>query len=211
MVVFAVQSVIKDPPFTRLDLLTCRNLLIYLEPELQDRLMPILPLRAAAGRGAVPVAVREHRQPQRPVRAPAPQVEVLPRPPGAPRHRAAGGARQPWRLDRPTGSAAGSPRRAQAAAKPLVADLARRSLLQAFARPRCSPTCRAMSCMCTATPAATCGPRPGQPTHNVVDMARDGPGSSTCAKPCTARPELNQPTLDQPVTVLDESSTLAAR
>jgi len=40
MVVFATQSVIKDPPFTRLDLLVCRNVLIYLEPELQDRLIP---------------------------------------------------------------------------------------------------------------------------------------------------------------------------
>jgi two-component system CheB/CheR fusion protein len=40
MVVFAVQSVIKDPPFTKLDMLSCRNLLIYLEPELQDRLIP---------------------------------------------------------------------------------------------------------------------------------------------------------------------------
>jgi two-component system CheB/CheR fusion protein len=39
MVVFAIQNVIKDPPFTKLDLLSCRNLLIYLEPELQDRLM----------------------------------------------------------------------------------------------------------------------------------------------------------------------------
>ncbi|MDP1612536.1 MAG: chemotaxis protein CheB [Sulfuritalea sp.] len=39
-VVFAVQSVIKDPPFTRLDLLSCRNLLIYLEAEQQARLIP---------------------------------------------------------------------------------------------------------------------------------------------------------------------------
>ncbi|MEI6434434.1 MAG: chemotaxis protein CheB [Bacteroidota bacterium] len=39
MVVFATQNVIKDPPFTKLDLLTCRNLLIYLEPELQKKLM----------------------------------------------------------------------------------------------------------------------------------------------------------------------------
>lgn len=40
MVVFAIQSVIKDPPFTKLDLLCCRNLMIYLEPELQNRLIP---------------------------------------------------------------------------------------------------------------------------------------------------------------------------
>ena len=38
-VVFAVQNVIKDPPFTKLDVLSCRNLMIYLEPELQTRLI----------------------------------------------------------------------------------------------------------------------------------------------------------------------------
>jgi len=41
MVIFAVQDVVKDPPFTRLDLLSCRNLLIYFEPELQNRLIPV--------------------------------------------------------------------------------------------------------------------------------------------------------------------------
>lgn len=38
-VIFAPQSVTKDPPFTRLDLVCCRNLLIYLEPELQRRII----------------------------------------------------------------------------------------------------------------------------------------------------------------------------
>lgn len=41
MVVFALQSIVKDPPFTKLDLLCCRNLLIYLGPELQKRLISI--------------------------------------------------------------------------------------------------------------------------------------------------------------------------
>lgn len=40
-IVFAEQDVIKDPPFTKLDLLCCRNLLIYLNSELQQRLLPI--------------------------------------------------------------------------------------------------------------------------------------------------------------------------
>jgi two-component system CheB/CheR fusion protein len=40
MIVFAVQNVIKDPPFTKLDLLSCRNLMIYLEPVLQNKLIP---------------------------------------------------------------------------------------------------------------------------------------------------------------------------
>jgi two-component system CheB/CheR fusion protein len=39
MVVFATQNVIKDPPFTKLDLVSCRNLMIYLEPDLQNRLL----------------------------------------------------------------------------------------------------------------------------------------------------------------------------
>jgi len=42
MVVFARQNVISDPPFSRLDLISCRNLLIYLEPVLQKHVLPIL-------------------------------------------------------------------------------------------------------------------------------------------------------------------------
>ncbi|MCW8932912.1 MAG: PAS domain-containing protein [Gammaproteobacteria bacterium] len=41
MVIFAPQNVIKDPPFTKLDLLCCRNLLIYFGAELQKKLLPI--------------------------------------------------------------------------------------------------------------------------------------------------------------------------
>ncbi len=41
MVVFAVQNLIMDPPFTKLDILSCRNLLIYLAPELQKKLIPM--------------------------------------------------------------------------------------------------------------------------------------------------------------------------
>lgn len=41
MVIFAQQNMIKDPPFTKIDLLTCRNLLIYLTPELQKKLIPL--------------------------------------------------------------------------------------------------------------------------------------------------------------------------
>ena len=41
MVIFAPQNIIMDPPFTKLDLLSCRNLLIYLTPELQKKLLPL--------------------------------------------------------------------------------------------------------------------------------------------------------------------------
>ena len=41
MVIFAQQNLIMDPPFTRLDIISCRNLLIYLESALQRRLIPL--------------------------------------------------------------------------------------------------------------------------------------------------------------------------
>jgi two-component system CheB/CheR fusion protein len=41
MVLFARQNLLSDPPFSRLDLISCRNLLIYLEPDLQHRLVPL--------------------------------------------------------------------------------------------------------------------------------------------------------------------------
>ena len=41
MVVFARQNLISDPPFSRMDLISCRNLLIYLEPSLQKKLFPV--------------------------------------------------------------------------------------------------------------------------------------------------------------------------
>src|SRR5579872_254034 len=42
MCVFARQNIAKDPPFSNLDLITCRNVLIYLAPELQKRVIPTL-------------------------------------------------------------------------------------------------------------------------------------------------------------------------
>ena len=42
MCVFARHNLIHDPPFSRLDLISCRNLLIYLEPELQKRVIPLM-------------------------------------------------------------------------------------------------------------------------------------------------------------------------
>jgi len=41
MCVFAKQDVTADPPFSKLDLIICRNLLIYLGPALQKKLLPI--------------------------------------------------------------------------------------------------------------------------------------------------------------------------
>jgi len=49
MVMFARHDVINDPPFTRLDLLLCRNVLIYFNAALQRRLIPLFHFSLRAG------------------------------------------------------------------------------------------------------------------------------------------------------------------
>lgn len=41
LLVFAPQNLLKDPPFSKVDLISCRNLLIYLGTELQQKIMPL--------------------------------------------------------------------------------------------------------------------------------------------------------------------------
>lgn len=41
MLIFSEHNLIKDPPFSKLDLISCRNLLIYLSSDLQKRLIPL--------------------------------------------------------------------------------------------------------------------------------------------------------------------------
>ena len=42
MCIFSAHSLIRDPPFSRLDLISCRNLMIYLKPGLQAQIIPLL-------------------------------------------------------------------------------------------------------------------------------------------------------------------------
>ncbi|MBI5446656.1 MAG: chemotaxis protein CheB, partial [Deltaproteobacteria bacterium] len=41
MIVFATHNLIQSPPFSRLDLILCRNVLIYLNPEIQKKILPL--------------------------------------------------------------------------------------------------------------------------------------------------------------------------
>jgi two-component system, chemotaxis family, CheB/CheR fusion protein len=49
MVIFARHNIVADPPFTRTDLATCRNALIYLQPGAQERTMRRLQYSLGAG------------------------------------------------------------------------------------------------------------------------------------------------------------------
>ena len=67
LVVFAMQDVIKDPPFSHLDLICCRNLLIYMDGDLQKKPDAALPLRARRRRLPAARLVRDARR--RPARS----------------------------------------------------------------------------------------------------------------------------------------------
>jgi two-component system CheB/CheR fusion protein len=100
-VLFAVHNVLHDPPFSRLDLISCRNLLIYLQPEAQRRVVEtfhyalrpggllFLGASESAGDGGLftPVAEREriYRRDASPRRTPPQPSSADPPPrPGAP-------------------------------------------------------------------------------------------------------------------------------
>jgi two-component system, chemotaxis family, CheB/CheR fusion protein len=50
LVTFAEHNVITDPPFLKMDLISCRNLLIYIEPEMQKKLLTLFGFALNAGR-----------------------------------------------------------------------------------------------------------------------------------------------------------------
>ena len=75
---FARQDVTRDPPFSRLDLISCRNLLIYLDDVCPASHPPELPLRTARARHARSRARRERRPVVRAVRAGRQALSAVP-------------------------------------------------------------------------------------------------------------------------------------
>ncbi|HEX8989257.1 MAG TPA: CheR family methyltransferase, partial [Rhodocyclaceae bacterium] len=171
MVVFAIQNVIKDPPFTKLDLLCCRNLLIYLEPELQNRLFPAFHYALKPG-GALFLSPSESigNHPElfaaqnrkwkfyRAIHSLASTRAVI----------ASGVA---WAAD----SGAKAPEESMKKTKePNFAELARRVLLQSYAPASVVTDANGNILYVHGDTGRYLRPAPGQATLNVVDMARDG-------------------------------------
>lgn len=146
MVVFAVQSVIKDPPFTRLDLLSCRNLMIYLEPDLQNRLIPALHYALKPG-GMLFLSPSEsvgnHTDLFDPVHR---KWKFYRAKPTIASTRSVLTSGLSWAVGK---GASGSPEQGLRVKEFDVGELAKRTLPQSFTR-RSSPTCRATSSTFTA-------------------------------------------------------------
>jgi two-component system CheB/CheR fusion protein len=171
MVVFAVQNVIKDPPFTKLDLLCCRNLMIYLEAELQNRLIPafhyalkpggvlfLSPSESIGNHPGLFTAQDRKWKFYRAIHSSASTRAVM-----------AGG--MAWAAD----SGGKAPEEAIKKTKEInVAELARRALLQSFAPASVLVDANGSILYVHGDTGRYLRPAPGQATLNVVDMARDG-------------------------------------
>lgn len=171
MVVFAIQNVIKDPPFTKLDLLSCRNLMIYLEPELQHRLFPafhyalkpggVLFLSPSESIGNHPelfTALSRKWKLYRATHSVASTRAVM-----------AGGLS--WAADVGIKATEGSVKPAKEAN---FAELTRRVLLQAYAPASVLTDSKGNLLFVHGDTGKYLRPAPGQASLNVIDMAREG-------------------------------------
>lgn len=202
MVVFAVQSVIKDPPFTRLDLLACRNLMIYLEPELQDRLVPTFHYALKPG-GVLFLSPSESIGSQADLFEPIDRKWKFYRArPTFSSTRAVLASGHPWGA-----TTAAGPRAAQAdlprSMELQVGDLARRALLQTFAPAAVVTDAQGNVLYINGDTGKYLRPAPGLPTHNLVDMAREGL-QLDLREALRQAIDQGRPTLNRPVTLLQD-------
>ncbi len=171
MVVFAVQNVIKDPPFTRLDLVGCRNLMIYLEAELQNRLIAafhyalnpngllfLSPSESIGNHPELFSAVSRKWKLYRAIRS-----EVSPRAPtvGSLSWAASSGAKGPEK-------------EMKKATETDFAELTRHALLESYAPASVVADAKGNILYVHGETGKYLRPAPGQATLNVVEMAREG-------------------------------------
>jgi two-component system, chemotaxis family, CheB/CheR fusion protein len=171
MVVFAVQDAIKDPPFTRLDLVSCRNLMIYLEPELQDRLLLALHFALKPG-GVLLLSPSESTGNHPELFAPLSRKWKLYRAVhSAAPTRAPTLGRPPW-----TAGASAQEQTGTAKKAPQVdfAELTRRALLDSYAPASVLADAKGDILYVHGDTGKYLRPAPGQASLNVVTMARDG-------------------------------------
>jgi len=170
MVTFAPQDVLLDPPFTKLDIVSCRNLLIYLEPDLQQKLITLFHYSLNPG-GVLILGTAETLASQKELFAPMDQKlrvfrrrEVLV-PKGTPAGVPA------WRF--PVFSSAKEEAKGSSTA-PSLATLADQALLQRFSPAAVLVNEKGDILYISGRTGKYLEPATGQANWNVHAMARDG-------------------------------------
>ncbi|MDO8926972.1 MAG: chemotaxis protein CheB [Sideroxyarcus sp.] len=171
MVVFATQNIIKDPPFTKLDLLSCRNLMIYLEPELQNRVIPAFHYALKPG-GVLFLSPSEsignHVELFSPLNR---KWKFYQTTPSAASTRVVMSSGLSWTKDNPSKG----PEEVTTKLKETdFAELTRRALLQSYAPASVVTNIKGDILFVHGDTGKYLRPAPGQAGFNVIEMAREG-------------------------------------
>ena len=171
MVVFATQNIIQNPPFTRLDLLSCRNVMIYLESELQNRLIRVfhyalkpggvLFLSSSESIGNYSELFEQLNRKWKFYRAIGPANSILSVLSGGLSWTKIPSAKEPAEVIKKTKETD-------------FAEMTKRVLLQSFAPASVVTDLKGNILFVHGDSGKYLRPPPGQATLNVVDMARDG-------------------------------------
>ncbi len=169
MLVFTTQDVLTDPPFSRIDLISCRNLLIYLRPEAQERVISLFHF-ALRERGLLLLGNSET------IGAAGDRFEVISKSDRLYRHIGLGHARETgfpaW-----SGDAYASVRVEQCRVPPdrsaVLAALCRKLVLESHA-PAVALINRKGECLYFLGPVDTyLSVKPGQPVQDLLAMVRE--------------------------------------
>jgi two-component system, chemotaxis family, CheB/CheR fusion protein len=167
-VVFTIQDVLADPPFSRLDLVSCRNLLIYLRPEAQAKIISLFHFALREG-GVLLLGNSET------IADLDGRFEAISKPERLYRHI---GRARPGELRFSIGDGVRVPVRPASGHAPLhhaaFAELCRREVMEAYA-PAAVLINRKYECLYSLGPTDRyLRLAPGHPTHDLLAMARDG-------------------------------------
>ena len=170
-VVFAIQNVIKDPPFTKMDLISCRNLLIYLETELQTRVIPAFHYAIRPG-GVLFLSPPEGIGNFTDLFTPLDKKwKIYLTKPSLASTRTLVAQRFAWTRDQPEKEAVEGAGKKD---KTNFAELTRRVLLQSFAPPSVITDEKGDIVYVHGDTGKYLQPAQGQVSTNVIDMAREG-------------------------------------
>ncbi|MHB1605170.1 MAG: chemotaxis protein CheB [Leptospirales bacterium] len=202
MVVFAVQNVIKDPPFTKLDILSCRNLLIYLESDLQNRLVLAFHYSLKPG-GVLFLSPSESTGNHTDLFTPLSRKwKIYQSVHPADSTHAVMASGLSWTLP----SAGKLPEDAMNKVKETnFAELTRRILLHSYAPASVVTDLKGEILFVHGDTGKYLGLSPGHPTMNVVDMARDGL-KMELRNAIQSAAKLNEPTLNQELSIKTNDS-----
>jgi two-component system CheB/CheR fusion protein len=203
MCIFSGHSLIRDPPFSRMNLISCRNLLIYLGAELQARVLPVLHYALRPG-GLLFLGSSEN------VSQHADLFEAADRKHRIFRRREDGGGhlRLPLLISGPRLVGASAEARARRATlQPSLRRTVEARVAERSPRPTSWSTSTATWSTTRRAPASTLRRHPGTRAGSSSPWPARGCGS-TFAAPCRRRSRAGE---RSPVTVSPSSSTIASR